>query len=405
MMKFIAILFLIASIGCNRDVTPSPKTPTDNSIESLNVIWKDTMTNMLCWSIPLFEHQNELVFSYNKSLGVSHVQKRDPISGAVRWESDVVGGAMIGSEVQTFVHGNTLYHNEGEAILSMNLNSGSIGWKNQGVNHFHSTSLVEHIYGSRYRMAGDSLEVIAIHKTSGIKKVVFKLGPEGSRYPVARAMTGYVNENGDEVLLVGVNMHQMSPSNRRSADIYCYNVTEDTLIWKIQDIEDEPDLGYLINMTGTPKIDLENGLVYFHFAKALYCLNIHTGAVVWDHYYANTNMLGSNHILHEDKIVLMDDMGYLIAHNRFTGALLYRTYIDDSAPSQIGIWRGNVVVAHSRLQLLDINTGEQLREILVPASGSSKLISQPLMDEINKRMYLFDGYAIVCAKIPDSWLE
>jgi outer membrane protein assembly factor BamB len=247
---------------------------------------------------------------------------------------------------------------------------------------------------------------MAIDRGTGQAHEVMQLYREEDRYPDVRAMTGYVNENGDEIIIAAVNMYLDQNSNDHSADIYCYNATQDTLIWQIKDIEDEPMLGYLVNQPGIPKIDLENQLVYLHFSKAMYCLDLTNGNVVWDRYFMETNMFSSNHLIYEDELIWQDDMGYLIAVNRFTGELLYRKFVNDGTfGTRIAIWRGKVLMAYHKIQLADPATGEIWRSADIRSSGSGKIVSLPVFDESKKRMYFTDGYAIVCAEIPDSWLE
>jgi hypothetical protein len=33
------------------------------------------------------------------------------------------------------------------------------------------------------------------------------------------------------------------------------------------------------------------------------------------------------------------------------------------------------------------------------------MYTSPLIDEANNRMYFTDGYAIICAEIPETWKE
>ena len=90
------------------------------------------------------------------------------------------------------------------------------------------------MYGSKpHGNPVDSTTILAIDRGTGQAHEVMQLYREEDRYPDVRAMTGYVNENGDEIIIAAVNMFLDQNSNDHSADIYCYNATQDTLIWQI----------------------------------------------------------------------------------------------------------------------------------------------------------------------------
>jgi outer membrane protein assembly factor BamB len=406
-MRAILLFLTLLSISCDRDNPVTPLYPIDNTNEELRIIFKDTLSDKLFGSLPLHLSDNALYYSYQLENFTNRLQKRDTQSGDVIWESSEIYGSGTIDESMTFYENGNIYHGTCNYIVSLNLETGLENWQSNEIDHCHLANIGAHLYGAKsHGNPVDSTSIISIDKTTGQVRDIMQLHREDDRHPDMRAMTGYVNENGDEIIIALVNMDLDYNSINNSADIYCYNATQDTLIWQIKDIEDEPMLGYLINQAGTPKIDLDNQLVYLHFAKAMYCLELSTGVVIWNRYFTETNMLSGNHILYEDKLIWQDDLGYLLAVDRFTGELLYRKFINDGTFSTaIAIWRGKVLMAYHKIQLADPATGEIWRSIDIPLSGIDKDVSLPVFDESKKRMYFTDGHAIVCAEIPDSWLE
>lgn|GEM_PF-3236754 len=406
-MRAILLFLTLLSLSCDRNNPVTPVIPIINTPEQLKIIYKDTLTDQLFRSMPLVLSNKELLFSYQTEPLTNRFQKRSVQSGDILWESLDIAGSGKPAEARTFYLNGNIYHGTCNFIVSINQATGQENWRSEEIDHCHIANVGSHLYGSKpHGNPVDSTTILAIDRGTGQAYEVMQLYREEDRYPDVRAMTGYVNENGDEIIIAAVNMFLDQNSNDYSADIYCYNATQDSLIWQIKDIEDEPMLGYLVNQPGTPKIDLENQLVYLHFSKAMYCLDLTDGNIIWDRYFMETNMFSSNHLIYEDKLIWQDDMGYLIAVNRFTGELLYRKFINDGTyGTRIFIWRGKVLMSYHKIQLADPATGEIWKSIEVPSSGADKAVSQPVFDESNKRMYFTDGYAIVCAEIPDSWLE
>lgn len=405
-MRTIVLFLTLLSLSCDRDDAVTTQTPVSHDPKELKVIYKDTLTDKLFNSIPLNLVDNELLFSYQTAAFKNRFQKRSIQTGEIIWETPIIHGSVTVAESGTYYQDGNIYNGTCNFIVSINQTTGQENWRSEEIDHCHIASVGSHLYGSK--PCGnpiDSTTILAINRGTGHAHEVMQLYREEDRYPDVRAMTGYVNENGDEIIIAAVNMFLDQNSNDHSADIYCYNATQDTLIWQKKNIEGEPMFGYLVNQPGIPKIDLENQLVYLHFSKAMYCLDLTNGNVIWDRYFMETNMFSSNHLIYEDKLIWQDDMGYLIAVNRFTGELLYRKFVNDGTLNRMAIWNGKVVVCFHKIQLLEPSTGEIWKSVEVPSSGVGKAVSQPVFDDSNKRMYFTDGYAIVCAEIPDSWLE
>ena len=136
------------------------------------------------------------------------------------------------------------------------------------------------------------------------------------------------------------------------------------------------------------------------------CMNIRDGSVVWDTFFSNTTMSTGNQIIYEDKLIFFEDVNRLTAINRFTGELIYQREIGYLNSEQIDVWNDKIVFVQDNIKLIDPSTGEVWREMKVADSPwSNHEVSIPYFDDENKRMYYFDGYAIICAEIPDTWLE
>jgi len=98
----------------------------------------------------------------------------------------------------------------------------------------------------------------------------------------------------------------------------------------------EPDSIYRIhavNSYATPTPCIENGFVYVHFGQyGTACINTGNGGIVWkrtDLHCEHIQGPGSSPVIHGDKLILHlegTDVQYLIALNKSTGEVIWKTY-------------------------------------------------------------------------------
>jgi len=400
---FFVVLQLLA---CNRDQHTTPQFPTTANDGEPRIIWKEEISEKPSRSIPLHRHNDGIVFSFEENSGSERFQKRSMDSGSLTWESDPYD-YLPKDEASHSADDSRIYQFLSSGIVGIDLNTGQEDWRVEEANVSHKFELGNNVFGvDRICKKSRDATILKINSQTGAVDTLFSVSSTNYRFPQIRSLSGFIDYRGMEILIAAVNMGAFQSSNREVVDVYCYNVTQDTLMWKAESIQGAPLFGYFLSMWSNPQIDLENNLIYFQFNKAIICMNIRDGSVVWDTFFPNSFMSISNQIIYEDKLIFHEDFNGLTALNRFTGELIYRSQIGYLHTERLDVWNDKIVYVQDNIKLVDPSTGEVWREMKVSDSPwSNQKVSMPYFDDDNKRMYYYDGYAIICAEIPDTWYE
>lgn len=128
---------------------------------------------------------------------------------------------------------------------------------------------------------------------------------------------GYVAPNQD-TLIVGVTYHYRFTDHQKMAWLYCYNVTHKTMKWEnknfsIDNEESRNDLQVI-----------ENGKVLIQTLRAVYCVDIESGNVVWKK-EGLTLSLNKTKLLYEDgKVYCRIDEGNIYCWDAETGTEIWK---------------------------------------------------------------------------------
>ncbi len=413
------VLGLLVLTACKKDPpvpAPAPDPCDDTSYEcdldTLNILWIDTLTDRPLRTIPIIKAGNSIIHSYGYLVGnvPPVLQSRNIYSGEVEWESEPIPENLSGRETESFSNSHAVFINAGGTHhYAIDLSNGQELWS-FNMEYGASTSFLIgdfYITSKHYASYSDSVDVLVCDALTGQCDLAFRKYARDGRGVHGRAHSAYINASGDLILIIGINSYK-HPDYRRF-DLKCYNYTQDSLVWEVLAVGQ--DGGYLASgaliHSGYPKIDLENNRVYVMTARKLYCYDIGNGQEVWHAYFAyDTTPSLSNYILHGDKVVWVDTYGHAMAVNKHTGMIIYREDLNDgNFFGRIEVWGNRCIVAENRLQLMDLNTGKILRKGWLPYHGPIKKYSSPLIDEASNRMYFTDGYAIICVEIPAKWKE
>jgi outer membrane protein assembly factor BamB len=149
---------------------------------------------------------------------------------------------------------------------------------------------------------------------------------------------GYVAPNND-TLVIGVTYHYRFADHNKMAWLYCYNVTDKTMQWEnktFSNDNEESRNDYQI---------IDNGKVLIQTMRAVYCIDIETGNVVWKK-EGLTLSLNKTHLLYEDgKIYCRIDEGNIYCWDAETGIEIWKNenlYL-------YAVDKDNIVLYHDRL--------------------------------------------------------
>lgn len=205
--------------------------------------------------------------------------------------------------------------------------------------------------------------------------------------------------NGDEIVL----WQNRSGSPLDRVEIFAYNISADTLLWRNRDF-----IGF--DTPFSPKVF--NGKVYGRFIGSVYCLDIETGETIWikdlepsfEHsflpfgvvyldYYHNQLIVHAN----RDKLLYLNpDNGNI--KSSFDG------YPDGSGEGDFSEYQGKLYFTSSyQLVVTDILSGENLAS---PAKlgvlNDIDIRSSITIDPASGKLYFQDGYYLYCVKQPKN---
>jgi len=411
---FIALLVTVWLAGCKKEppTPPAPQPCKKNcNVDTLNVLWKDTVSyDMwdLCRSIRIAKTGNSVIFSREVSEFASAVLSRNIFTGELDWEWLQTTSACSDRETATFYSDTKVLLNSHNEHYAIDITTGQQLWSFSHVRGEVTSFALDDYYitSSFYENSGfpDSVDIKVCEINTGVCDLAFRVYANAQRGARVRAHSAYKSSVGDLILIIGISRTEYAVGWNESSDLICYNYTQDSLVWKVEAMEGFDNTG-LLNIAGYPKIEEHNNHVYVMTAKNMFCYHLLTGEQVWRTYFPTTNMLTGNYIIHGDKLVWIDDMGYAIAVNKYTGDIIYREDVNTAALTRIDVWGDKCIIARGDMQLMDLNTGKILRKAWLPSNGPTKMYTSPLIDEANNRMYFTDGYAIICAEIPETWKE
>jgi outer membrane protein assembly factor BamB len=352
---------------------------------------------------------SNIIHSREVSEYSSSIISRNIFTGEVDWEWLQTNRAYVHDETSSFYSNNKLLLNSYNNHFAIDINTGHELWHFNHVTGEVTSFVLDDYYitSNFYWGAGgmrDSVDIKVCDINTGVCDMAFRVRAKGQRLASVRAHSAYKNSSGDLILIIGVSRTFWGPGYNASSDLICYNYTQDSLVWEVEAMEGYDNTG-LLNISGYPKIEPENNRVYVMTAKNMFCYHLLTGEQLWRTFFPNTNMLKCNYIAHGNKLLWVDDMGYLIALDKYTGDIIYREDVDIGALNRIDAWGDKCIIAQEKMHLVDLNTGKILRTAWLPSNGPAKMYTSPLIDEANNRMYFTDGYAIICAEIPETWKE
>ncbi len=400
---------LLVLTGCKKDPpNPAPEPCNDEFYDcdrdTLNILWIDTLTTDLFETIPIIKVGNSIIHSYRIADRLSALQSRNIYSGEVEWESGSIPRNIGDDETSSFSNSRYVFINAMRSHHAIDLNNGQETWRFDTEYGEVTSFLIDEYYitsNSSSCLDAHSVDVLVCDaKIRSQCDLAFREYATDDQEGVeVRAHSAYIDASGDLILIIGINRYRY-PDNW--FDLKCYNYSQDSLVWEVLGVGEDERFAGLLSMSGYPKVDLENNRVYVMDIRTLYCYDLITGQEVW----RSNGTPSSNYILYGEKVVWVDSDWHATAVNKHTGELIYRENID-GIPDRIEPWGHKCIIATGDLRLMDLNTGKILHNKgwWLPYYGGGSSYTTPLIDEANNRMYLTDGYAIICAEIPVEWKE
>lgn len=369
----------------------------------------DSIPYKLIWETPLFSDTsgsynphfppviigNSVIYASNhlRDEYIDSIKAYDLKTGEIKWVwSDFKTDVKATSKI---VHNNkNIYVTNGIEVVGIDAQTGQTILRRisyQGKKQistfndiiFHGDRHPKGLYSKLMMFDIKTNSWVEVFKTTTFDNFIVRLFPPQTE----------VNQDNDTILYFQNRLYQES-TFIESSELYCYNLTKDSIIWKVSPVD-----SFVSNLSNPPLIDESN--LYFLTAKTFHCYNKYTGKVIWETHFPNTNFLVTNYLLADDKVVICADNGDLIGVNKNTGSVLYDDFKYTSSLHSI-IYKNYILNSYkSGLDIFDINNGELLHR-WDPHRSPGQFNTGAAVDENTGYIYISDGFYLECIEFPEK---
>lgn len=232
--------------------------------------------------------------------------------------------------------------------------------------------------------AGDFHEAVSIPKTDKF-------------HPFIPGAISYIHPEGDTIMAFYASQYHLSPF-RQKTDVYAFNITADTLVWKIDSIT--PFGGS--NIRG-PQMD--GDVMFVPGQYDIFAVDKWTGEQMWASDFPH-DFQGSNFLIYQDLIITNLDNGDLIAISKFDGSIQWHQKHLTACCTELRIYQDKLYLANGKLFIINPLNGEVLFEYRSSTAreqgrGNASFLRAVSVDTVRNLMYTTDIYYLLCMELPN----
>jgi outer membrane protein assembly factor BamB len=394
----IALGFILAC--CKEQSTPNPPAVPDQ----LAILWKMPITPPEASSISLsmtpILYGDEVIFNTDYTLNGVHapVLFLDTADGSVKRTWSGLSGDAYTSSTVVETNGYLVF-GELTKVDCLNMASATTQWKSTVPLLFPRLMAKNgYVYrGFPFNPIGNQYNSCALMRTAVSSlawDTVYSFTATDDYKP---SFTGYGSgtlANGDEVVVWKSWSRKLNTQQHR-AEIFAYNLTADSLMWRNSEFLDHAN---------TIPLQVENGVVYGLIRTSAFAIDLATGNTLWRRDFNSINgdvqfaalpfHLDGNYMLVQSQNV--DKLYYL---NKITGKLIREIDVPYRY-DRFAYFEGKLFGAGIGLGIIDIASGENLAD-KYDQSVFRRWWSGITIDPDRRVFYCHDGYHAYCIKIPD----
>jgi len=368
-MNIIFLVFLIIlQMDCKKNeiITPTPP-PPEEVVEKLQIIWQRPIlenNSILSISGPVI-HNEKIIIGRPESIGEA-LLFLDKKTGDLlfRWDDRLKRGLFSNSKPLQIIEGNVFASSRTQGYL-VNTNTGQTTWVSKEIEYGEPRTNVtlKGIYHGTLqsnRLNNEFSYLTKLNLEDGSRDTIYTIKRINSYEPSIEPPAGWVNSNGDTILIWLSRLLDFGGTLDEQLDTYAYNVTSDSIEWKLIDFDPEGS-----SRIGPPLI--EDDLVFFAGERTFYCLNAVDGSLVWKRRFEDDmgafteDLFSSVFIKVGDKLIISPSNRNTYCFDAFTGEEIWKE--TDSASSPKNMLHHNEIIyctsrGRGKLFAFDVNTGE-----------------------------------------------
>ena len=421
-MKYIIffLMGMVALTSCQKDEPMSEQNDPPSDPPKLEVVWRTSLydgpKNARSFRPILFE---DLVIASSDEVGQGDIEK---IFAFNKWTGDTVwvwddyfspqNGEEFGRHIVES-EGDVLFFSSTHALYAVDKRDGSTIWRelifednqddglrlvNRRFDILNGKAYFDIRWGTTPDI--DSAYFMEYDIGSGRSREVLRFHKKGIHGPALAKPAGFVNEDGDEMMLIQCHyLRTEYPVNAYPA-MYCYNLTQDSLVWQIDSV-DSYDAGSPIG----PAIYGDQAIVFGTWT--IFSFDLKTGEENWRWYVPESGGFSfADWDIHDGVMYFKTNQGDLTALEIEGGTPVYFKDNSDLGGYCLGVQyhKSKLLWASKWLYMADAPTGELIERFTAPSEtedGKNGYFSSGLIDRVNDLYYVCDGHDLICYKIKE----
>lgn len=405
-----AISFTSCKSVIEPEITPPEEeivTEQNDNINSFKIVWKtriDSQIEKFGSSYGPFVTNDKLVITFlpihtNQEL----VKGFDIETGLKSWDwDDNINQRGTFKNEALHIDNNTFYACSGSKNYAIDLTTGQTKWSGITEDGTYNTSFffnrLYHTISFGNSPTSDSTHLIYYDVNNGNKHKVYSLVKTNEYEPYFEPPVAFLNEQLDTILIFQNRTIKIWPADDRT-DWYCYNMTKDTLLWYLEDI----DRDGISNIT-TPII--EDNKMYYLGQGTVFCIDIHTGEILFERYFgeAGYSLLGSNFVLYKNYFIFKRGDGIVYGLDKKTGATLWTNTEAAKCCVDLHLYGDRIYICSGEMYILDANTGKLLHKLDPPLyenAPQGAFYAGVYVDVEEELLYTTDGRFLLCMELPE----
>ena len=238
---------------------------------------------------------------------------------------------------------------------------------------------------------------------TGSKRVILTLNMIDNYESSILPPSSWISPNNDTILFFltsGVNFNILDGR----VDAYAYNLSADTFLWKVSDIDNNGNASFY------SPIIVQNKVI-FQCNSSIHCFDILSGQMLWEHEFTDQSFTSVPNLYAEGKVFARSHSDQLLAFDVNSGQILWKTgaYYGLNTGGSMGYYKGKLYFTGidmrnsnvpNLLFCLSASTGELLWKDCAPEESGLK--DGIVIDQSTGYLYATDSYRIMCIDLNNT---
>lgn len=415
-MRMISIILncvILLLYGCKgEELITDPPVITNEEEQEMELLWQIPLTEdtVFKFSIAPLIYNEGILFSAQRPAvpGPTFIKFADSVFGNLIWQTDAAFELDCNNPAYVSGNGSYIYDHYYVTLCNsdprvVDMNDGSVFWHYEcpdgsisNITHFNNILFHSHLTGSNPYFSGS---IVMTDIYNGIWDTIYTIDMVDDWSVGIYPPAAVIDVNNDTLLYFQNRQYRTSPYEGK-IDLYAYNMTADTLLWVVTDID---PIG---NSAIYPPL-VYQGKVYFKGSYSVFCLDAQTGEILWDRIFTGfgEDLIYGNLMIAENNLIVKTSYESIYALDVLTGNIIWQNLDAGATPSDMTYHNGIIYygsAGDAKLHAIDAITGVQLWEIITPNNLAEACLCYPVaIDPVLNRLYTTDGFYLMCFRIND----